>query len=156
MWSDNDKKNTLAVTGDADHKMYEVLYTDVDKNKTGRFEVHLAKVQDQLIADIAPAEPKLNDSEVYLAHLIPVHSFMLVTYDQQSMHVKTMSDDWFKKFVSDHPDAIKHETLEGNDDNIILTAPTDQLQAFILKNVNTEGAFGDATEFRHTSPTTNP
>ena len=155
-WSDAEKKSTFAVTGDAEHKLYEVLYTDVEKNKIGHFKVHLAMVQAQLIADIAPADPQLEDSDEYKAHLVPVHSFMLVSYDAQAIRLRSMSFEWFKKYIHEHPDSIEHELIEGSDDNIILTAPPDHLQAFILKNLTTEGAYGETAEFRRISATTRP
>jgi hypothetical protein len=145
VWANGDGKAILEVTPVPDDKSYNLTYTDGDK-KTGRFIVHLARAQDMLIADVFPAEPKLDSSDVYTAHLLPVHSFMLVERGDGVLRLRTMSFDWLKGYLKDHPGAIRCETIDK--DRIVLTAPPADAQAFVLKHVKTEGAYGETTEFK--------
>jgi hypothetical protein len=154
VWSDSDAKNTFAVTGDADAKQFNVNYTDKD-GKTGRFIVHLAKLERpnqpaQMIADLYPDELKSDDSDVYKGHLLAVHSFMLVHYDAGAMKVRTMSYEWCRDYLKEHPNELKWESISS--DQFILTAPTDKLQAFILEHLKTDGAYGDESEFKWIKP----
>lgn len=149
---DSEQKESLTVTGNADTKQYDVIYTD-DEKKSGSFVVHLFKVQDRLIADVLPAELKTPDSGVYGVHFLPLHSFMVVNYNAGTIRFRQMEPDWLKKQLEAQPALLKHEKV---DDQIILTAPTDQLQQFILKHIDTQGAFGEPAEFRWAPPTTMP
>jgi hypothetical protein len=154
VWSDAEGKNTFAVTGAADARQYNVIYTDKDA-KAGRFIVHLAKLERpnqpaQLIADMMPDDLKTNDNDTYKAHLLPLHTFMLVRYDAGAMKVRTMSYEWCRDYLKAHPDALKRETV--NSDDFILTAATDLLQAFILQHMGTPNAYGEETEFKWIKP----
>jgi hypothetical protein len=145
-WTDADQQNTIVVTGDADKKVYNIVLTD-NKGKTGRFIVHLARVQDHMIADIYPDELKEGDLTVgdeYALHLVPVHSFMVVDYSPPDLKVRQMDFDWFKKYLDAHPDEVGYQKLEG--DHYLLTAPTDQVQTFVLKHAADKGAFSDAQD----------
>jgi len=157
-WSDAERNNAFTITADAEQKQYSVAYTDKD-GKVGHFIVHLAKLErlqppPQLLADIVPDEPKLEENDTYKAHLLPLHSFMLVSYNAAEMKLRMMDRDWLDKFLQSHPDALKHERI--GQDQTILTASTDELQKFILNNLETKDAFGDPTELRRIGPTTRP
>lgn len=150
--TESDDKQTFAITGDAEAKQYQVLYKDGD-GKTGGFVVQLAKIGDQTLADVYPKDLKTADSGVYGAHFMPLHSFMLVSYNAGSLKFRAMDPNWLRKQLEAQPALLKHETIE---DQIILTAPTQQLQEFVLKHVTSEGAYGDSQEFKWTGPTTRP
>lgn len=149
---ESSKNETLAVTGDEGSKQYQVVYTD-NESKTGTFTVHLARLGDLLLADVYPEDLKTPDSGVYGAHFLPLHSFMIVSYNAGSLKTRQMDPDWLKKQLEAKPELIKHEKI---DDQIILTAPTPQLQELIVKNIATEKAFGEPAEFKWTGPTTRP
>jgi hypothetical protein len=145
-WTDADQQNTVVITGDADKKVYTVVLTD-EKGKTGSFIMHLAKVQDHMIADIFPDDLKEGDLKVndeYALHLLPVHSFMMVEYSPPDLRVRQMDFDWFKRYVDAHPDEVAYQKLQG--DHYILTGTTDQVQAFVLKHASEKGAFGEAQD----------
>lgn len=145
-WTDADQQNTLVVTGDADKKLYNVTLTD-EKGKVGRFVVHLAKVQDQMIADIYPDELKdsdLNASPEYALHLLPTHSFMLVEYSPPDLKVRQMDSDWFEKYLTAHPGEVPFQKTDDN--RFVLTGSTEQVQTFVLKHVPDRGAYGTAQD----------
>ena len=49
-----------------------------------------------------------------------------------------MDHNWLKRYLKDNPGAIEHSDMDGT---ILLTAPTEELQAFLLKQSQTDGAF---------------
>jgi hypothetical protein len=145
-WTDADQQNNIVVTGDPANKAYNVVLTD-EKGKTGRFVVHLAKIQDQMIADIYPAdlqEGDLKANDEYALHLVPVHSFMVVEYSPPDLRVRQMDSDWFGKYIKAHPDEVPFSDLGS--DRPVLVGTTDQVQAFVLKHIKDKGALGDAQD----------
>jgi hypothetical protein len=149
-WSDADGKNVFDIPEDAaepDKKTYHVAYTD-EKGKTAHFIVHLAKVDKYLLADITPEEMSVADGGMYKVHFLPVHSFLLVELNAQTLKIRAMKYEWLKKQLEDHPDSI---AFEKPDDRIVLTAPPEKVQAFVLKHVETPDAYGDWTEFKRTA-----
>jgi hypothetical protein len=157
-WSDAEAKNGFVIAGDAELKQYSVAYTDKD-GKVGHFIVHLAKLNrgqqpPQLLADIFPDDPKLDENDTYTAHLLPLHSFMLVSYNAGEIKLRLMDHDWLDKYLESHPNALKHERIDK--DQLILTASTHELQKFVLDNLETKDAFGDSTELRRIGPTSRP
>jgi hypothetical protein len=151
-WADADLKNKFVVTPVADATQYEVAYTDKD-NKTGHFIVHLAKLQDQLFADVSPAEPS-DENDTYTAHLLPLHSLLLVENTPPNIRIRSIDYDWLKKQLESGGVKLRYEAIDKHD--LILTASTAELQAFILANLKTPGAFGDATDLHRVEPATKP
>src|SRR2546423_94862 len=87
-------KDSFVATAQAEDKSYAVAYTDKD-GKAGHFIVHLFKVNETMMADVSPGEPKLNENEVYQAHLLPLHSFLIWEQKGDSLKIRTMDYDWF-------------------------------------------------------------
>jgi hypothetical protein len=151
-WSDADGKNTLDIpelNADPDSKAYRVSYTD-EHGKTGAFIARLARVDKHLIADITPEELDEARGGMYKAQFLPVHSCLLVEVTRDSLKVRSMDYNWLRKELEARPASISHENLDG--DRILLTAPPEKVQAFVLKHVDTPGAFGDWSEYKRTTP----
>ena len=141
-WTDEDRANVIKVVGNDKDKDYSVVYTD-EHGKTGQFVVHLAKVQDHLIADVYPDDLKgqVSANDAYQLHLVPVHSFLIVEYSPPDVRVRTMNLDWFNKYVEAHPKEIQVETVDS--DRRLINAPTEQVQTFVLHHLATPGAYGE-------------
>lgn len=122
-----------------DDTTYELVQTE-DDGKTGTFVARLASVKGTLLLDLYPKDPELNATDYYKFHLRFVHSFILVTQVAPTLQMAPMDYDWLKGFLKTHPKAVRHEVV---DDQLILTAPTRELQAFVLAHVKTKGAWGE-------------
>lgn len=153
-WTDGES-NTIIIKGDEPARSYTATLKDKE-GKAGHFTLHLAKVQEKLLLDIAPLGDDLDQSaDVYKSFLLPVHSFFLVEKTAGGMSIRTMEADWLKKLLTDHPDAIPHARADG--DSIILTASTEQIQDFVLKHIDTDGAYGKPGELKRVdAPATAP
>ena len=108
-WADEEGKETWTFTKSSENA-YKLLYLD-EKGKKGEFAVHLLKVGDRRFLDLYPAAPDLQENDFYKGHLMPVHTFMRVRQQENLLQMAFMKPDWIKKFLQEHPDAVKHEQI---------------------------------------------
>jgi len=129
---------------------YQAIYTDND-GKTGEFVAHLLKLNGTMFLDLFPADPGLAQNGFYMMHLVPAHSFLLVSRIDPVLELTPLSPNWLKNYLKEHPDAIAHEVITDEKDAhtaIVLTASTEQLQKFVLANLHTTGAFNPPTVWK--------
>ncbi|MEA2711456.1 MAG: hypothetical protein QOF78_4057, partial [Phycisphaerales bacterium] len=130
-------------------KSYRVVHTDKDKKSTTLLG-HLARVGDMLVADLTIGdETGLPDSDFYKAHLFPLHTFWIVRCDAQRLTLRSLDHDWMKKFIDENPGAIAH--YKSNDD-VILTAPPEALQKFLLAHARDPEMLTGESVFRRGKP----
>ncbi len=123
---------------------YKLVYTDAplttrDKSKQGAFSVQLLKIKGILFLDLYPVKPDLKENLLYKLHLVPVHTFVHVRQIEPTLQMRIPDLDWLNKLLKEDPGAIRHESPPG--DAVVLTASTQELQAFWLKHLTTERAF---------------
>ncbi|MGH9939527.1 MAG: hypothetical protein ACREAM_25075, partial [Blastocatellia bacterium] len=95
-------------------------------------------------------QPPDNNNGLYLANLVPAHTLARVTISEGSISIAMMNADWLGR-LSDRNDLnLAHERLA--DHSVVLTAPTRELQAFVLSNANSKEAFCDAEVFHRLRP----
>jgi len=141
-WSGKNSNDTWTFTKSGE-KEYKLVYTD-GEGKTGEFVVHLVKLEGRLFLDLYPQEPELKENDFYKMHLLPVHTFMKVQQIEPTLQMAILNPDWIKTFLQEHPDAVRHEKLDQ--DYIVLTASTKELQSFLIKYGDTKDAFGDLSD----------
>ncbi len=143
-WQDDDKESTWTFSQSGD-KEYNLVYTE--DGKKGEFTVHLLKLKDRMFIDFYPAEQEeLNG--FYASHFVPAHSFMLVKQIEPVLQMACLNPNKLKDIIQKDPKAVKHEKLGSGDDKDIFTAPTDELQAFIMKNIDTPEFFADPSSLK--------
>jgi len=142
-WAEDDSKEIWAFSK-ADTNAYQLVYTD-DTGAQGTFNVRLLNIEGNLFLDFFPAELDLKENAFYVFHLLPVHTFVRVKQIEPTLQMSSPDLDWLKKHIAADPGAIRHEKLG---DEIILTAAVKDLQAFWLKHLDTEGAFGDPIDLK--------
>ena len=128
-WVGNDGKVTWTFAKSGE-KAYTLLYVD-EKGKKGEFAVHLLKIGDRQFLDLYPADPDLQQNDFYKAYLLRVHTFLIIQQQADTLQMSFMNFDWIKKYLQEHPDAIKHEKV---DEGVLLTAQPKELQAFLAKH----------------------
>ncbi|MCL5281604.1 MAG: hypothetical protein M1376_17030 [Planctomycetes bacterium] len=134
---------------DALDKCYRLNLADKE-GRRGSFAACLVKLQDKLFLDVLPdrfpsGEQDPNQMKlVYNAFFFtPVHSFVRVSSIGDQLKIRLTDDDGFKKLVQADPKVVKHDVL---DDRPILTASTEELQAFVAKYADDERLFpGEVT-----------
>ena len=122
---------------------YTLTHTDYD-GKQGEFSAHLRQIEGEMFLDLFPGEHEsLGINVLYAFHFVLAHTFVLCQQEQSKWDLRFMNLGWLKKHWKAVPDAIAHEVMTVNKENqIVITAGTHELQKFVVKHVNTLGAYG--------------
>ncbi|MEL7588267.1 MAG: hypothetical protein AAGU19_16275 [Prolixibacteraceae bacterium] len=76
-------------------------------------------------------------------HLMPVHSFAKLDIKGDKAVIRWFNPEWLQDLIKQNRIRIHHER---NDDYILLTAQTAELQKFVLKYVNSAEAFDEGLD----------
>jgi len=120
----------------AKEKVYKLVYSD-DEGKKGSFVVYLVKLENRLFLDVLPSQfpSEQQDWEKMkwaynFFFFVPAHTFIKIDSIEPQLKMRRTINDEMKELFKEKPNAVKHELVE---DEIILTASTKELQAFVLK-----------------------
>ena len=123
---------------------YDITLTD--KKGTSKFLAHLFTVDKQLYIDFYL--PDVEGQDLAVMHLIPAHTLAKVELAPNQITIKWYNEEWLVKLFNENRVRIGHERIpfdldEKNPDNfeVVLTAPTADLQKFIAKYGNDPVAF---------------
>lgn len=141
-----DPENDTAWTfAPGDGKTYAVTY--VEGGKPGRFEGHLVRIGGKLLLDLHPEDPDIDANDFYRLHLVPAHTFLRVDLGPDTLALRPLHPEWIAALLEKDPKAVAHEKIRGGD-IVILTAQPRDLQAFLRKHLDAEGAFMEPAEYR--------
>jgi hypothetical protein len=134
---------------DANENAYRLIFSDKE-GKKGLFIAHLVKLKGKLFLDACPAPWEQQDPNkvewVYnTLFLIPAHTFIRVDSIDPNLTMRVTDDEKMKKLLEQDPNAVKHTVLE---DKPVLTASTNELQAFVLKYADDSRLFMDASTLK--------
>jgi hypothetical protein len=120
-----------------------------DKEERTEYDVRLFKLSDRRFLDLCPRERPDNS--------LPLHYLLQVTRIEPELETTMLDYDWLKKVIENDPKAIRHLVVpkklgESGDGDLVLTADTAELQAFVLKHLQTEGAFGKGMAMKRWKP----
>ncbi len=143
-WADKDDPDSdkwvFTKSGDLE---YELTVTPKD-GKTGKFETRLLKLDDTLFLDICPRESvieKASDNETERFLLIRRHMFMKVKLARPQLRLETMQLDWLKEELAQDRSAPAWQ--KGDDNGIMFTASTADLQRFVRKHIQNTNAWDE-------------
>lgn len=129
---------------EGDAYVYKLTFKDEDEEAT--FEVYLVKLGEHYFFDFFNLSPKYEDTDAFaIAPLIRTHSFARLELSGNQMAVHFFDPSWLEELVKQRKIRIKHETTTNGE--IVLTAPTRDLQEFVKKYAGEKGAFTDPTIF---------
>ncbi len=127
-------------------KVYRLIFTDNEGSK-GSFEAHLTKLGKNLFLDLYPRETPWDEKDpnkVNWAYntlfLIPTHTFIKVDFVGSVLKLQLTDDDAMKELLKENPNIVKHTFVE---DKPVLTASTQELQAFVRKYADGKKLFTD-------------
>jgi hypothetical protein len=129
VWTQPDSSDTWELSP-GNGKSYWLVYTDKD-GRESRFVARLANIDGTRFLDLFPEDMSPDANPFYKLHLTPIHTIYLVRNIDNGVELGAMDNDWLQKYLADHPDAIEHATFNGNK---LITAPTDDVRAFVLKH----------------------
>jgi hypothetical protein len=134
---------TFTKSGD---KAYRILV--VTANDKTVLVGHLLKLDDTLFLDVHADVLESQGVPVALASTLsgwyaPVHLFVRINRITPTLTLNAIDADWLETYLAEHPDALRHIT---NDHDLLLTATTQELQAFVRAQAKTKGLFADQGE----------
>jgi hypothetical protein len=119
---------------------YLVVYEDLNDEKPDStyFMGKFIQLNNDYYLDLYPFE--IFDINFRSSHLLPVHTFSKIDLQEDSISINLFRDSWIEDQIRDNKVRIKHEKLE---EGILITAPTKELQQFILKYGGEDEAYRD-------------
>lgn len=116
---------------------YRLVHADGD-GRIGTFNAHLFRVAGTLFVDLAPVRTDGRESEFYDGHLLTTHTVFIVTQTAPAPRFLFLSEKWLAELLRVDPGALSHQRFG---DDIVITASTREVQAFLLRHRHTSGAF---------------
>ncbi|MGH8014613.1 MAG: hypothetical protein ACREBV_00285 [Candidatus Zixiibacteriota bacterium] len=139
-WESEDSTYTYEFITD-DSLSYTMIYTE--DSVPASFTVHLVLLGSQLFMDLLPDEPE-NANEFYKMYLIPTHAICKATLEEDRLRLDGLDMEWLEEMIEKGEVTIAHEIIEQN--RILLTAPTKDLQALVMQYADDEEAFARGDE----------
>jgi hypothetical protein len=133
-----DSKSTLTFSK-AGEKEYKLVSGDRGE-KQSSFIARLVKLGDKRFLDVKPDPAFERDN----CSGLPWHMFFYVSQIEPTLRIWDLNDKWLEKLLKANPSLLKHEVVDGD---LVLTASTRQLQSFLLRHLNTTGAFTDPVDY---------
>lgn len=131
-----------------DTAAYSVLYTEFPQkgfisrdSSRALFEVNIVELDRKLFMDFYPDD---DDSELdelnslMSVHLMPMHTFAKMEISNDTLRIWRFDPAWLEELFGENRIRIAHEVV---DDQIVLTASTEDLQGFISKYSEEPGAY---------------
>ena len=135
VWGEGDDVWRFSKEGE---KAYRLNVT-VD-GKPGAFKAHLVELEGHRFLDIQPKALDLDeeDAPLHWALCLPTHVFMRINVAGDTLKMASPDADDWTAYLKEHPDALKHEIVDGD---VVLTADTSALQKFLVKMLEEKDAW---------------
>lgn len=116
-------------------------------NRYSRYHAFLCRIGKELYLDYYPAETprqKLYDG-FYKSHFIKMHSFYRVRFkDDRSFEIGQFDQGYLRNLIDKKQIRIQYEVRF--DESYLITAPTEELQQYVIKYGDDEGAYNSSTK----------
>ena len=125
-------------------KIYMLDEKDEQGNLRSTNYAFMVKLGKYYYMDYYPAsekERRLSD-HFFAAHYIPMHSIYRIQFNNDnSFNVQRLDGGYLEKLIKNKKIRIKHEGME--DGSIFITAPTQELQQYLIKYSDVSEAYSD-------------
>ena len=143
-WFDTDNSNRWIFESKNDSS-YKLIYHENgvfgdDSTQTiSIFDVNLVNLEGHYFLDLYPGDDdQFTMSTLMAATLLPVHTFAKIDFEDGAYNVRFFSGEWLQQSIIDKKIDIAYEKTN---EQIVLTASTQDLQKMVLQNVDNEEAF---------------
>jgi len=128
----------------ASEKEYELIIKEA--NSEAHFSAHLMNLNGTYFLDVYP-EVKSYQNIYFLGAkaYFPMHNVAKVVINNDNLRISMLNPGTMENFIKDNKIVIPHEFVDGS---IVLTAPTAELQDFLVHYNNEKGVFSVHYEFR--------
>jgi len=125
---------------------YRLRY--IAEDRIGRFSAHLVNLEGALFLDLYPTDlDSYEMTDLYMGHMVPAHTFLYVKQIEPQIVMGYYDGEWLQQYVADNPQAIGHDYVGTEEQGLLLTAPTENLQAFMLECLGQEGSLTEDSLF---------
>jgi hypothetical protein len=131
---------TPAISRTAD--TWTLRYRDKADEPPAVLEVRLGRLGDHLVWDMTLPEDK-EEPALSAVHRLPLHSLARISLEGDRLELAFLDPKWFSTRAAEGALEVAH--LEIEKDNLLLTAPTEELRAAVL--TSWDEAFGDTAVF---------
>jgi hypothetical protein len=118
------------------------------EGRPASFKVRFGRLGGDLFWDTLPG-PTEDESAFYAAHRLPAHGFARVRVEEDRLEVAVLDSDWIKDLQRRGRLDLAHEIVDGD---VLLTAPTEELQRFLSAHAGDPEAFEEPTVFHRPAP----
>lgn len=127
-----------------DKRGYQLTYRDKkNESESGEhYQVHLLRLGDHHFIDFYPDLSKMECRELSLAAVLPTHGFARIEFTGRNEFTLHFFDiEWLETLFQQRRIRLQHEVTE--DELIVLTAPSEELQKFVSKYADDPQAYID-------------
>jgi hypothetical protein len=130
-----------------ENKTYKLTVTEED-NKKGEFTAVLFKLHENYFLDLTAAKCEFATNQAGLVAVSMILGHLLVRVAQLEPELKLagFDYDWLKKDLESHPRELANRS---ENDAIVLTASTQDLQRFVLGHLGKGELFNEPGNLRH-------
>jgi len=124
------------------------IYMLDEKDEQGRITstsyAFLVKLGKYYYMDYYPAgeNERLSADHFFAAHYTPMHSIFRIQFkDNYSFEIQRLDGGYLEKLIKNKQIRVKHEVME--DGGIFITAPTEELQRYLIKYADVPEAYSN-------------
>lgn len=150
-WKDLGDDGMYVKIEDAGNSRYEFVL--IDGEDTVSFEMGLLMLNNQHFIDLYPLEdcsfPSGGDCdmiELMVRNYIPIHTFMKLDFVDGALILTEFDNERLIDLFDQNRIRLPHEII-NDDEYVVITASTPDLQKFITRYANDEEAFNDPSKY---------
>lgn len=141
-WVDNDTTSAewlFERKGETAYTM-TVPSSDDPDGDVYRSEGHLFRLGDVTLLDIEADEPPDSEASRFSPYpVIAAHTLLLVELRADTLRISMLHPDWWESRLEREPKSLRHEVVThtgpGQEDDLVLTAGTEEIQAFLREEL---------------------
>jgi len=123
---------------------FRLLPSDRVDGQAGAIEPRLLKIEELLYGQIVPAgSGEEADHDAYELRLTAAHWFFKASIDGDVLRLSSIEDSWISELGDDEKSELGYVDIGDG----VVTAPTQELQAFLLSHAEDEAAFSNVLEW---------
>ncbi len=132
----SDPPDTVSVTASAtEYLVHNPVLHEGSQTSYHQYSAKLGRIGAHVFLDTYQELSPNHDAQ---DHMILAHQFHRITLRGDTLELSSLDDDWLRKMIDGGALPISHVRRDGE---IILTASTQDLQAFVLRYADDPGAF---------------
>ena len=150
-WVSSDEDELTVIIDSVAHDKYE--FTMIDDEDTVAFEMGLLELNNQYFIDLYPLEDcsfpgggNCDMIELLVRNYIPIHTFMKLDYVNGILVLTEFDNERLIDLFANNRIRLPREMI-NDDEYVVITASTDELQKFISRYANDAEAFNEPSKY---------